>query len=630
MTGTSMKYSAIASALVACMAFASLAEAGGYAGNLCVSKKQIALSKHASSVAKAWVKSPDAGTRDAAILAANGQLATAWTKAEENAVKKNASCSESTSDAATAGTAVADAIAAQSAGADAIGKYAKDAMKAWSKYIKDPTKDPGKAKLTEDLGKAVTKDLDGAAPEILAAATTLEGALVALTTTAPDYPTTFQQIAYEQNEKVMYGKTELAPACVDNTPYMFFARKGSSNNVLMYYQGGGACWNAASCYTAGTCKRVATSDDNPDLVGTGFGDYNNPENPFYDWSVVFVSYCSCDVHWGDNTLNYGPGTARHRGRINAMVAEKFAREHFVNPDRVLVTGSSAGSYGAIMNSYWLMKDVWPNADFSVIGDAGVGVITKDFLNNYMPNWGVEKHFPTDVPGVALPVQNLSIVDLVSGLAERFPNARFANYDSSYDGGGGSQSNFFQVMRHPVGPPENLFLWPNYWESACDWNACMREFKGEMGVRSNYRRFTGAGNRHTIFGSDKVYTETHSTTAEGDGVTFVDWVKAMIGNTADWVDVDCANPGGDCNHLVNTCQGGDRAGLDCTGSSTCVHGSCGPLGVCVGGDTPGAACTCPNGNCQKDPDVPDAPYNNDGTVTCAPTTCPCDEVKCPTP
>lgn len=601
MTRTSMKMSATVSALSACIAFASTAEAGGYPTNGCVAKKQGALTKFAGSVEKAWDKYPsDAMARGAAIDDAAAKLDSAWQKAEATAVKKNSSCDEATSTfdvAADAITAVLDAATAGDRAATA--DYLKDALKSYGKYIKAPTKDPGKANLTTALGEAVTDNLADASMQGAADAVALKDELIRLTTTAPDYPAAFQTIT--PGNTVVYGKETLSPKCVDGDPYIYFARKGTSNNVLMYYQGGGACWSKDSCFTIGTCDRISDAGDSPDLVGTGFGDYNNPANPFYDWSVVFVSYCTCDVHWGENNETYAPGqTANHRGRVNAAVAEKFAREHFVDPDRVFSTGSSAGSYGAIMNSYYLMKDVWPNADHSVLGDAGIGVITQNWLDDYIANWGVAENFPEDVPGVALPVENLSIVDLVAGLAERFPNARFANYDSSYDGGGGSQCNFFQVMRWPSPPIENIAAkWGNWWESACEWNACMREFKEEIGTRqSNYKGFTGAGTRHTIFGSDKVYTETKSTTAGGTGVTFVDWVTAMIDNTPAWVDVSCNNPGGDCN-LTNSCQGGSNAGGFCT----------------VNGD-------CPGGSCQHDPDVANAPFNNDDTVNCAPTVCPC--------
>ncbi|MFM7140289.1 MAG: pectin acetylesterase-family hydrolase, partial [Alphaproteobacteria bacterium] len=89
------------------------------------------------------------------------------------------------------------------------------------------------------------------------------------------------------------GKT-LEPQCMDGSPYHFFVKRGSVNKLLMYYQGGGACWNDASCYGVGTCSRTAEANDNPALTTTGFGDYSNPDNPFHDWNIVFVTYCSCD------------------------------------------------------------------------------------------------------------------------------------------------------------------------------------------------------------------------------------------------------------------------------------------------------------------------------------------------
>ncbi len=596
----------IAAVLGAGLAIAQVAEAGGYAANKCISQKQGALGKYAKGVGKAWKKYPsDSGSRDAAIAKAFTKLDSKWTKAEEKAVKKNATCDEATSSSAVAAGAV-DASFTDVTGDAALGDYIASAMKARSKYIKDPTKDPGKTKLEEGLDAADLKYLTGAAPATITEADELESALVELTTTAPDYPSSFQMIT--PGSSVVYGKETLTPTCVDGDPYVYFARRGTGGNenkVLMYYQGGGACWDKTSCFDVpgGTCARTADASDNPDLVGTGFADYDNPSNPFYGWSVVFVSYCTCDIHWGENLKVYGVGqTARHYGRVNAKVAEKFAREHFVDPDQVFVTGSSAGSYGAIMNSYWLMRDVWPNADYSVLGDAGVGVITKQWLDSYIENWGVENNFPDDIPGVSdKPVTALSLVDLVSGMNDRFPSARLANYDSSYDGGGGSQCNFFQVMRHPVPPNSFITDWTTWWEAACDWNACMREFKDENALRSSkYHYFTGAGTRHTIFGSDKVYTETKSTEADGTPRTFADWVQAMIDDDPSWVDVDCNNPGGDCN-LTNSCQGGDTPGL--VGCS--VNADCGVGGVC-----------------EHDPDTANPPFNNDDTANCAPTTCPC--------
>jgi hypothetical protein len=56
----------------------------------------------------------------------------------------------------------------------------------------------------------------------------------------------------------------------------------------------------------------------------------------------FVSYCSCDVHFGDAAQEYPPHV-EHRGYQNSRIVEKWAREHFVNPEQIFVTGSSAGA-----------------------------------------------------------------------------------------------------------------------------------------------------------------------------------------------------------------------------------------------------------------------------------------------
>jgi hypothetical protein len=81
----------------------------------------------------------------------------------------------------------------------------------------------------------------------------------------------------------------------------------------------------------------------------------------------------------------------------------------------------------------------------------------------------------------------------------------------------------------------------------------------------------------------------------------------------WVSVDCANDAG-CD-LVSTCQGGTNAGLACTTDLDC----------------PGVVdnVAMDPAYCEHDPDpgAGKSPYNGDGTVTCAPTVCPCGDVVC---
>lgn len=333
------------------------------------------------------------------------------------------------------------------------------------------------------------------------------------------------------------GKT-LEPTCGNGTPWVFFVKRGTVNKTLMYYQGGGACWNYLTC-SLPTHKTSTGPGDNPANFQSGFADFDNPENPFKDWNAVFVPYCTGDVHWGDRVVEYRGGgarsvTIRHKGFTNAQVAEKWAREHFVNPDQVFVTGSSAGSYGAVVNSLPLQEYVWPSTDFAVVGDGGNGVITQEFLENDLAKWGIEDNLPAWIPGLNVPLTELSADDLWTESALFYPHNRYATYATAYDGGAGGQIGFYNIMLNPSNP----LAWNNWWPPACEWNSIMRMLNDATRAQAdNFRFYIGSGSRHTMWGNNKVYTDT-----TGNVPTVKDWLVAMLEETPDWVDVDSDDPG----------------------------------------------------------------------------------------
>ena len=100
-----------------------------------------------------------------------------------------------------------------------------------------------------------------------------------------------------------------------------------------------------------------------------------------------MPYCSCDIHLGDNAVDYPPLRSllpakhvEHRGYDNAKLAEKWAREHFLNPTDMFVTGSSAGSYGAMVHGVHL-SEVYVATSINVMGDGGNGVATQEFMDD---------------------------------------------------------------------------------------------------------------------------------------------------------------------------------------------------------------------------------------------------------
>ena len=91
----------------------------------------------------------------------------------------------------------------------------------------------------------------------------------------------------------------------------------------------------------------------------------------------------------------------------------------MRPERVLARVVVVGLRAARLA---LPRRLEPLLD-AVLGDAGVGVITQGFLDDYIANWGVDRNFPTDLPGVSMPVQSLSLVDLVDAAASRWDRVR---------------------------------------------------------------------------------------------------------------------------------------------------------------------------------------------------------------
>jgi hypothetical protein len=573
---------AVAAALaLGLMAAAPAAQAKpAYPTNVCVGTKLKAAGKYCGAVLKAWGtwdKKQDAAKRDASIAKAQGKLDATWLDAEAKSAEDGVDCAETTLSAADlgvlVGTTAAQIAAAVNTGLDLgdkdegkcggsliklAAKKCQALLLAEGKFVAGLAKDPTGEKRAEKLSKATTKFSEGWAKLLSKGCTptategdtessvdALRDDVVMNTTVSPNVDDT-QYTAVAPVGPIDYQGRGFSPICMNGSPYQFFVKRGTVNKLLMYYQGGGACWEQLTCGVP-VCDATATAGDNPNGATSGFFDRTNPNNPFKDWNVVFVSYCSCDIHFGDSSQDYdnvnpmSPLHVEHRGYQNSKVAEKWAREHFVNPEQVFVTGSSAGAYGAWFNGP-LLESVWPASKFDILADAGNGVITADFLTNSFPNWNFAANLPSDIPGLSDVLTNgTGIPGYTEIVANQFPTTTFAHYSTAYDGGTGGQTGFYNVMLNNNDPIAAL----SWWNGSCQFNTQMRQQVQDTSaaIPTNYRYYIGTGSRHTMFGSNKVYTDT-----TGGVPTVVSWVNAMLNSSPPslvdpaWDNVECTNCG----------------------------------------------------------------------------------------
>jgi hypothetical protein len=558
-------------AAIAILAGAAVTAAAPYPTAVCVGAKQLAAARYCRSALSALaaheVWQNDA-RRDRAVARALGRLESAWSSADARAAVAGVDCADTTGSAAglaaVVDAAAGDLVAAVNATLDlgnaaharcgkrlvqAAGMHCLRVLRARGGHVGDLEADASRAVLERKVSAATTRlervigRLAGcpaaALPGLGTLAAGVSGAAVFHTLVSPSVPAA-QFATYLPVGPIPYEGRDYHPVCKDGSPYAYFAKRGTVNKLLVYYQGGGACWENLTC-SVGVCDPNVNpaGSDNPNNASTGFFDLGNPANPFRDWSIVFVPYCSCDIHFGDAAQDYaGPFPTihvEHRGYQNSRVVERFAREHFVEPDEIFVTGSSAGAYGAWFHAP-LHRLAWPSSKMAVLADAGNGVVTQSFLETNFPNWNFAANVPTDIPGLTDTLTNgTGIPGYTEIVADYFPDIRWAHYTTAFDGGLGGQTGFYNIMLNDNDP----IAATTWWNGSCPFNAAMRAQAQATyaAVPSNYRYYIGTGSRHTMWGSNKVYGDV-----TGGVPTIVDWVNALIGGTPDWVNVEAANQG----------------------------------------------------------------------------------------
>ncbi len=194
--------------------------------------------------------------------------------------------------------------------------------------------------------------------------------------------------------------------CSDGTPYRFFVHPGDPGRLLVEFEGGGGCWSAETCAMEIYTRRVTTDPELARRLGllVGIYDRGNPENPFREWTHVYIPYCTGDLHWGNSARVYagasGTYTIQHKGAVNAAAALRWASENVPAPGQVAVAGCSAGGYGSILWAPALMSR-YSGASVVHLSDSAAGVVPPGFFTTVLASWDVSAVWPKDIPPLAL-------------------------------------------------------------------------------------------------------------------------------------------------------------------------------------------------------------------------------------
>lgn len=145
---------------------------------------------------------------------------------------------------------------------------------------------------------------------------------------------------------------------------IMFVWEGNEKDLMISFNGGGVAIKADDCTHPMDFKGVLTKATMlyaPDaeevyeyaifILAKDNGIVSPlPQNPFADWTKVMIPYVSGDFHTGTADQEYtdkdGSKKIMHmHGYTNFKEIIGQVRERWPNPERILITGSSAGSFG---------------------------------------------------------------------------------------------------------------------------------------------------------------------------------------------------------------------------------------------------------------------------------------------
>jgi len=305
--------------------------------------------------------------------------------------------------------------------------------------------------------------------------------------------------------------------CANGSEFAFWVRPADPTKVVLFLEGGGACWDATTCAftdaNSTTYDWNVTGGDDP-AFQSGILDLSHPDNPFADYSFVFVPYCTGDVHLGNRTQTYSPElTVSHNGFVNSTTALAYLTENYPDADQVVVVGVSAGSVAAPVYG-GLASDALPEAQITVFADSSGAYPDDPNLNtDILGLWGVFETMPGWDVNEELTAQDWGFPRFWIQTGLHNPKIVMARFDHAFDQ---VQVDYMTMIGLDA---SNLIASINANEAAIE----------DAGVIQH--SYTAPGNDHGVFSDEAFYTMRVSS------ITLVDWVNALIaGEPLD--DVHC--------------------------------------------------------------------------------------------
>lgn len=307
----------------------------------------------------------------------------------------------------------------------------------------------------------------------------------------------------------------------------------NATTAVIFLTGGNACFNQLTCFiTANTDGYGATKfeQEKTRLVVSLF-DRTHDANRFKDASFVFVPYCSGDVYSGtreDVMLEGSRYTYWGWHNMEQFLARVVPTLSGV--ESVLLTGVSAGGFGAFLNFDHVQRAFGPNVRVTLIDDSGPAM-GSDFISpclqaHFRTLWGFDEG-PLAACGAPC-ATNLSgafIEDYAHYLLTEHPDRNMGVISSDADQtirgfwgfGNDMCRNLFGTFTVPTYDPAHF-------------RAGLLDFRDRIAAGAeNFKLYMPVSTRHG-------WLDTPPWTIEHYGVNLNDWIGQAVTDDPAWDNV----------------------------------------------------------------------------------------------
>jgi hypothetical protein len=316
--------------------------------------------------------------------------------------------------------------------------------------------------------------------------------------------------------------------CMNGTPTGLGINLGTSGDLVIYLEGGGACFNS------GTCGSVAhPSGWGPDQFTLNIAPYNigifdrlDDLNPMHDATYVFVPYCTGDVHAGSNPS--GMGGRAFVGYTNVGAYLDYLVPKSTDVRRVVLAGSSAGGFGALLN-YDRTQQAFGDTPVYLLDDSGPPLgdayLTPCLQQMFRTAWNLDAALPADC-AACKQADGGGMTNALGYLADKYPDRRLGLISSNRDGvirsfyGYGYPNCVAGAAGFPM--PEDAFA------------AGIAELRDTtLATHSNFRVYTKDSGEHVWLLFEP---ETVAPRPDGKGTILATWLADMLDPSSDWKSV----------------------------------------------------------------------------------------------